>query len=173
MTYQGLSFHISYKSVTLNTLKLAYNFWEQNTLVWEKAFGNFWNDPGVACKQHRNLLTKIIKVMVSNIEQKHGINQTYLFTFDWYFLGDSSHRFNTARKTIFSRSWNIMESSKRPSKYHLSTNFLAEKKTVFPISKKFKTRTFQWSVKIIFPSNFKLKEDCISISGKFKTRTLQ
>ena len=49
----------------------------------------------------------------------------------------------TVRKTIFPKSWNIMESSKRPSKYHLSINFLAEKKTVFPISEKFKTRTFQ------------------------------
>ena len=35
----------------------------------------------------------IIEVIVSNIEQKHGISQTYLFTFDWYFLGDLSHRF--------------------------------------------------------------------------------
>ena len=49
----------------------------------------------------------------------------------------------TARKTIFPRSWNIIESSKRPCKYHLSNNFLAEKKTVFPITKKFKTRTSQ------------------------------
>ena len=50
---------------------------------------------------------------------------------------------DTARKTIFPRSWNIIESSKRPRKYHLSINFLAEKKTVFPITEKFKTRTFQ------------------------------
>ena len=47
----------------------------------------------------------------------------------------------TARKIIFSRSQNIMESSKRPSVYHLSINFLAEKNTVFSITKKFKTRT--------------------------------
>ena len=33
----------------------------------------------------------------------------------------------TARKTIFSKSWNIMESSKRPSKYHLSINFWLNK----------------------------------------------
>ena len=33
--------------------------------------------------------------MVSDIEQKHGIIQTYLFTFDWYFLGDLTHRFKT------------------------------------------------------------------------------
>ena len=79
----------------------------------------------------------------------------------------------TARKTIFPRSWNIIESSKRPckyhpsinfltqknrichhrkvqnkafpvfSKYHLSTNFLAQEKPVFPIPKKIKTRNFQ------------------------------
>ena len=50
---------------------------------------------------------------------------------------------HTTRKTIFPKPWNIMESSKRPSEYYLSINFLAEKKTVFPISKKFKTRPFQ------------------------------
>ena len=49
----------------------------------------------------------------------------------------------TSRKTIFPRSLNIIESSKRPCKYHLSNNFLAEKKTVFPITEKFKTRTSQ------------------------------
>ena len=42
---------------------------------------------------------------------------------------------DTARKTIFPRSWNITEGSKRPRKYLLSINFLAEKKTVFPIRK--------------------------------------
>ena len=34
----------------------------------------------------------------------------------------------TARKTIFPKSWNIIESSKRPRKYHLSINFSAEEK---------------------------------------------
>ena len=65
---------------------------------------------------------------------------------------------STARKTIIPRSWNIIESSKRPCKYHLSINFLTEKKTLFPIPEKFKTRTFQWSVNIIFPSTFWLKK---------------
>ena len=46
-----------------------------------------------------------------------------------------------ARKTIFPRFRNIMESSKKPSIYHLFINFLSEKKTVFPITVKFKTRT--------------------------------
>ena len=49
----------------------------------------------------------------------------------------------TARKTIFPKSWNIIESSKRPRKYHLSINLFAEKKTLFPITKKLKTRTSQ------------------------------
>ena len=49
----------------------------------------------------------------------------------------------TAQKTIFPRSWNIIESSKKPRKYHLSINFLAEKKTVFRITEKFKTKTSQ------------------------------
>ena len=68
----------------------------------------------------------------------------------------------TAQKIMFTRSWNIIESSKRPCKYHLSINVLGEKKnfsvtskyhlsmkfltqkeTVFPIAEKFKTRTSQ------------------------------
>ena len=48
----------------------------------------------------------------------------------------------TARKTVFSRFWNIMESSKRPSKYYLYINFLAKKKDRIPITEKLKTRTF-------------------------------
>ena len=47
------------------------------------------------CLQAKQIYWHIIKVIVSNIEQKHGISQTYLFTFDWYFLGDLSHRFKT------------------------------------------------------------------------------
>ena len=70
-------------------------------------------------------------------------------TFTIYFI---------ARKTIFSNSWNIMESSKRSSKYHLSINFLAERKSVFPITKKFKTTFFQQSLNTIFPSTFLLKK---------------
>ena len=49
----------------------------------------------------------------------------------------------TARKTIFPRFWNIIESSKRPRKYYLSIDFLTQKTPVFPITEKFKTRTFQ------------------------------
>ena len=35
-----------------------------------------------------------------------------------------------------------MENSKMPGKYYLYVNFFAKKKTVFLITKKFKTRTF-------------------------------
>ena len=49
----------------------------------------------------------------------------------------------TAQKNIFSTPWNITKSSKRPSKYHLSINFVAQEKIVFPISEKLKTRNFQ------------------------------
>ena len=49
----------------------------------------------------------------------------------------------TAQKTFFRKPWNIMESSKRPSKYHLFINLLAEKNAVFLITEKFKTRTIQ------------------------------
>ena len=48
----------------------------------------------------------------------------------------------TARKTIFAKFWNIMESSKRPTKYHILINFLAEKKTMFLINEKFSTINF-------------------------------
>ena len=46
---------------------------------------------------------------------------------------------STARKTVYAKCWNIMESSKRPSKYYLSVNFLAEKKNILPITEKLKT----------------------------------
>ena len=78
-----------------------------------------------------------------------------------YWFGSRTSK-DTARKTIFPRSWNIIESSKRPSKYHLSINFLAEKKAVFPITEKLNTRTSQQRVNIIFPSTFWLKKDRIS-----------
>ena len=43
------------------------------------------------------------------------------------------------------------------SKYHLSINFLTQKKIVFPISETSKPRTFQWLINIIFRSIFWLK----------------
>ena len=42
-----------------------------------------------------------------------------------------------------------MESSKIPSKYHVSINFLDQKKTVFSIPKNFKSRTFSYLVNMI------------------------
>ena len=38
---------------------------------------------------------------------------------------------NTARKTVFLKSSNVMESSKTPSKYHVPINFLAQKQGLF------------------------------------------
>ena len=38
-------------------------------------------------------------------------------------------------KSYFSRSWNIMESSRRPSKYYLYINFLAKKRLYSPSPK--------------------------------------
>ena len=56
----------------------------------------------------------------------------------------------TAPKTISPRSWNITENSKMLNKYHISINFLGQKKTVFPISEKFKTKAFPYSVNMVF-----------------------
>ena len=69
----------------------------------------------------------------------------FLFTLFSRFYSDlrDHNENNTGRKSTFPKSWNIMENSKAPSKYHLSITFLAQKKTVFPISEKFKTRTLQ------------------------------
>ena len=46
------------------------------------------------------------------------------------------------KKDIFSKSWNIMESSKRPSKYYLSIKFLAEKRSYFSSPKSLKQELF-------------------------------
>ena len=56
---------------------------------------------------------------------------------------------NTVLKTIFPNSWNIVESSKIPSKYHLTSTFWI-KRTVFSISEKFKRRLFPYSVNMVF-----------------------
>ena len=58
--------------------------------------------------------------------------------------------FITAPKTIFPKSWNIMESYKILSKYNLFNNFLEHKKIVFPISEQFKSRAFWSSVNMVF-----------------------
>ena len=71
-----------------------------------------------------------------------------------------------------------MKSSKIPRKYQLSINFLDQKKTVFPISEKFKTRTFPYSKNTVFHAKeyiilhqlFGLKEDRISHLGKVQNK---
>ena len=131
-------------------------------------------------------------------------HRSTVFNVDFEHITPSSSVSTTARKTIFSRSWNIIESSKRPCEYHLSINFLTQKKdrishhrkvqnknlpviskyhisvdfvaqekTVFPISENVKTRTFQYSINIIFPLTFWLKNTISFISKKFKTRTFK
>ena len=62
-----------------------------------------------------------------------NLNQSYFYIFTS----------NSARKIVFSRFWNIMESSKNPSKHYLNIKFLVKKKTLFPITGKFKIRAFR------------------------------
>ena len=90
------------------------------------------------------------------------------FTHGWSFSFDFVI---TARKSVFPRSWNFMESLKRPSKHHLSINFLAEKKIIFPITEKFKTRTSREPVNIIYPSTSWLKKDRISHHQKVQNKS--
>ena len=49
----------------------------------------------------------------------------------------------TARKVIFPKSWNVMESSKRLSKYHFFINFLDQERLYLPSPKSSKQDTFQ------------------------------
>ena len=101
----------------------------------------------------------------STLAQRNSVYLIALNKFIYRFLIS-----NTARKTIFPKSWNIMKSSKIPRKYQLSINFLDKKKTVFPISEKFKTRTFWYSKNMVFYAEeniilhqlFESKEDRIS-----------
>ena len=70
-------------------------------------------------------------------------------------------------KTIFPKSWNIMKSSKIPRKYQL-----------FPISEKFKTRTFPYSKNMVFHAEeniilhqlFEPKDDPISHLRKVQNK---
>ena len=75
---------------------------------------------------------------------------------------------NTAR-TIFPKSWNIMESSKRPSKYHLSINFLAEKRPYFH-HRKVQNKNFSVISKYHLSSIFGSKKDCISHLRKVQNK---
>ena len=62
-----------------------------------------------------------------------NLNESYFYKFTS----------NSARKIVFPRSWKIMKSSKNPSKYYLYIKFLVKKKTLFPITGKFKIRAFR------------------------------
>ena len=72
----------------------------------------------------------------------------------------------TAQKTIFPKPWNIMESSKRPSKYYLSINFLAEKRP----SHHRKIQNKNFSVKSSFYQLFGSKKDRIFHLQKFRNK---
>ena len=56
--------------------------------------------------------------------------------------GDTQLVAYTARKTIFPKSWNIIKSSKRPSKYHIFISLLGEKSPYFPSPKRSKQEVF-------------------------------
>ena len=57
------------------------------------------------------------------------------WNFESSFLNYVGLDITTARKTVFPMSWNIMQSSKRRSKYHLPNTFLAEKRLYSPSPK--------------------------------------
>ena len=71
-----------------------------------------------------------------------------------------------------------MKSPKISRKYQYSINFLDKKKTVFPISEKFKARTFPYSKNMVFHAEeniilhqlFESKEDRISHLRKFQNK---
>ena len=78
----------------------------------------------------------------------------------------------TARKTIFPKSWNIKKTSKRPRKNYLSINFLAEKKTVFPITEKFETKLFSYQQILYFHLLFDSKKDLIFHLRKIRNKKI-
>ena len=78
------------------------------------------------------------------------------------------------RKTIFLRSWNIIESSKRASKYHLPISFLAEKKDCISYHRKVQNKGFSETSNYHLSINFVTqKKSVFSITEKFKTRPFQ
>ena len=115
-------------------------------------------------------------------KQKIYIRYFHFFNLAFYVIYHNTNKliYNnvwfTAPKTIFSKSWNIMKSSKIPIRYQLCITFLDQEKTVFPISEKFKTRTIPHSKSMVFHVEeniilhqlFKSKEDRI-----FHLRKLQ
>ena len=76
----------------------------------------------------------------------------------------------TARKTIFPKSWDIMESFKRPSKYNLSINFLAGKKDRTSHHRQVQDKNFSVISKYHLSINFLgQKKTIFPIPKKFKT----
>ena len=108
-------------------------------------------------------------------KQKIYISYFHFFNLAFYVIYHNTNKliYNnvwfTAPKIIFSKSWNIMKSSKIPIRYQLCIKFLDQEKTVFPISENFKTRTFPYSKSMVFHVEeniilhqlFKSKEDRI------------
>ena len=73
---------------------------------------------------------QILKVFRSEDKEKQNPEEPY------------TNKYHCAKNHISQ----VLEYHRKPKKTmsnHLSINFLAEKKTVFPITKKFKTRTSQ------------------------------
>ena len=80
----------------------------------------------------------------------------------------------TARKTIFPRFWNIMESSKRPCTYRLSISTLAEKKKRISHHRKVQNKNFSVTSKYHLSINVLAQKNTIFvIPEKIKTRTFQ
>ena len=86
---------------------------------------------------------------------------------------------NTAWRTVFPRSWNIMESSKRPSKYYLYINFLPKKIPYFPSlkssNKNFsvtQNKNFSVISKYHLSINFLLQKDSIFHPGKVQNKNI-
>ena len=80
-------------------------------------------------------------------------------------------RVGIPRKTIFPRSWNIIECSKRPRKYHLSINFLALKKDRISHHQKVQNKNFSVTSKYHLSINFlALKKDRISNHRKVQNK---
>ena len=113
-----------------------------------------------------NLFTKIR--LVCNDLMEFGFFMKGILSLGFKCLQQEKGR-TTARKAIFPKSWNIKKNSKRPSIYHLSINFLAEKKTVFPITKYF-SETSKCHLSMNF---FTQKKTIFPITQKFKARTFQ
>ena len=84
----------------------------------------------------------------------------------------------TAAKTIFSKSWNIIESSKIPSKYHLSINSF-KNRPYFPSPKNSKQEIFSnhWTLcsmlkKTSLKSTFWIKKKIVFQSPKISKQEI-